>query len=110
MLDQRVIYCDDPDEPGRDRIDVGHKDDWNCCCHIFDHLGRRRADSDYDIRELHQLARKPGKPLALVVGVSPLNDEVLAFDVAQLAQGFVSQFARIGSEVGRVPSLRMPRR
>ena len=44
------------------------------------------ADSDNDVSlELHQLARQTGQAVDLVVGESPLDDEVSALDVADLA-------------------------
>lgn len=68
----------------------------------------RQGDVGHD--EIHlesdQFCRQAGQLIGLLLGISPLDDNVLAFDVAELAQSLPECLRRIG--VGRIESQQDP--
>jgi hypothetical protein len=83
-----VMFPPGRHESRRDRVESAEHDDGNRRRRGLGRPDARTADRDDDIdSELHQVARQRRKPVELALGVSPFDDEVLAFDVAQLAQG-----------------------
>jgi hypothetical protein len=72
--------------PSRTTFAAKH-DDGDRLGRVFGRLDRFVADGDDGLHpKLNQLPSQPGKSIALTLGESPLDDEILAFSVAQLLE------------------------
>src|SRR5262245_7326866 len=76
------------DELERNRVEVdAHDDDWDRCRRFLGGTRREISGCKDDIHlETDQLGREVREPIDLSLGVPELDGEVLAVDVAQLAQ------------------------